>query len=244
MHPILFSFKNFNVYSYGLMVALGMIISMMLIEKEAKKVNISQDKIIDLMFWSIIWGIIGARVFYVLLYPEAFKSNWIAVFKIYEGGLVFHGGLIFGTIAAFFNFKIKKLPVFKTLDLLALYMPLAHAFGRIGCFLNGCCPGKACESILAVNFPGQAQSVYPTQLYSAVMLLIIFIILKRIRLKQSFIGQISASYLVLYGTIRFLIEFFRDNPVMALGLSLYQFISLVLIISGIIMHLKLKHKNL
>jgi phosphatidylglycerol:prolipoprotein diacylglycerol transferase len=243
MHPIIFSWGHLHIYSYGLMVALGIIAAMFFIEKDAVKHGIAKDKIIDLMFWSIVWGIIGARVFYILLYPETFADDPLSVFKIYEGGLVFHGGLIFGTIAAFVNLKKKNLPVLRTLDILTVYMPLAHAFGRIGCFLNGCCYGKPYQGPWAVKFSEYSPAVHPTQLYSAFLLLLIFVFLKSCSSKKSFSGRISALYLILYGLMRFSIEFLRDNPVIAFNLSAYQFISTGLVIAGVILYIRQNKKT-
>ncbi len=242
MHPILFSFAGINIYSYGLMVALGIVLSVFLIEKESVKSNLPKDEVVDLIFWIVAWGLVGARLFYVLLYPDFYLHSPLDILKLYKGGLVFFGGLIFGIIACFINFRNKKLPVLKTLDVLILYLPLAHAFGRIGCFLNGCCSGKPTDLAWGICFPGHLYAVHPTQLYSSFLLLILFLVLYVIRGKQSFEGQIFSLYLIFYGIIRFLIEFLRDNPVFGLGLSIYQFISIGLICAGIIFYVRLGRK--
>jgi len=243
MYPILFSFSRINIYSYGLMVALGIVLSVFLIEKESVKSKLPKDDVVDLIFWIVVWGLVGARLFYVLLYPDLYLNSPLEILKLYEGGLVFHGGLIFGIIACFINFRSKKLPLLKTLDVLILYLPLAHAFGRIGCFLNGCCAGKPTDLAWGICFPGNLVAVHPTQLYSVFLLLMIFLILCVIRRKQSFEGQIFSLYLVFYGIIRFLIEFVRDNPVFGWGLSIYQFISMALICAGIICYVRLWRKG-
>jgi len=222
------------------MVALGIVLAVYLIERDAIKNNLPKDAIVDLIFWVIIWGLVGARLFYVLLYPDVYLHSPQDILKIYQGGLVFHGSLIFGSIAAFINFKAKKLPVLKTLDLLMLYLPLAHAFGRIGCFFNGCCYGKVTDLAWGIIFPGQIQAVHPTQLYSAFLLLILFWGLFLVRQKQVFAGQIFCLYLIFYGLIRFFIEFVRDNPIFAWGMSIYQYISLILICAGIFGYIRLK----
>ena len=233
MHPILFSLGKINIYSYGLMVAIGIVISVLFIEKQAEVYGIDKEKVIDLIFWTVIWGLVGGRVLYVLLYPGIYLQNPMEILKIYEGGLVFFGSLFFGIAAAFVNFKTKKLPVLKTIDLLILYVPLAHAFGRVGCFLNGCCGGKPTDCFLGVTFPGHSQSVHPTQLYSVFGLLLIFFILKKIQSKQKFPGQIFAGYLILYPIFRFSIEFLRVNPRVFFGLSVYQIISLLIFTAGV-----------
>lgn len=243
MHPILFTWGKLNIYSYGLMVALGIITAMFLIERESVRSGLAKEKIVDLIFWIIIWGLVGARLFYIVLYPDVYVRAPLDIFKLYEGGLIFFGSLVFGIIAAWVNFRNKKLPVFKTLDILMLYLPLAHAFGRMGCFLNGCCSGKPTSLPWGIVFPGQIDAVHPSQLYSVFALLMIFLILKLIRRKQLFNGQIFSAYLILYGLKRFLIEFIRDNPVLWLGLSIYQYISLLLIGAGIFSYVLLKKAN-
>lgn len=111
MHPIFFTFGNIHIYSYGLMVALGIVTAMFLIERDATKSGLPKEKIIDLILWIVIWGLVGGRLFYVLLYPEVYLHAPLEIFKIHKGGLVFYGGLIFGLIAAFVNFRNKKQPI-------------------------------------------------------------------------------------------------------------------------------------
>jgi phosphatidylglycerol---prolipoprotein diacylglyceryl transferase len=240
MYPILFSFGKIHIYAYGLMVALGIITAMFLIEREAANSGLAKEKVIDLVFWIIVWGLVGARLAYICLYPRIYLHSPLDILKLYEGGLVFYGGLIFGTIAALISFRRKKLPIWETLDILMLYLPLAHAFGRIGCFLNGCCSGKPTCLPWGVVFPGEAEMVHPTQLYSAFLLLMIFFSLNLIRRKQIFPGQIFSAYLIFYGLARFFVEFFRTNPVIALGLSVYQYFSLLLIVLGFYFYFFLK----
>lgn len=237
MYPLLFEIGPLSVYTYGVMVATGIILAIFFIGPHAQKRGLPTDFLVDLIFWAVIWGLIGARVFYVLLNFQTFVKDPAEIFKIYKGGLVFHGGLIFGFAATVVLLRKKRLPFLKTLDLLAIYVPLAHAFGRLGCFLNGCCFGKFTYSDWGVIFPGHFVKVHPTQLYSAVLLLLIFVFLFVFEKNKKFHGQIFCFYLILYGAMRFLVEFLRTgSTVVIINLGVFQWISVILFCTGIFLY--------
>jgi len=238
MHPVIFSFAGLNIFSYGLMVALAVFVTSILIYHHAQKNNMPGEKMLDLIFWIVVWGLIGGRVFYVLLNIQDYIREPLELFKLYKGGMVFHGSLIFALMAALIFIKNNKLPLFAALDVLALYIPVGHAIGRIGCFLNGCCYGLPAPTGWGVIFPGHLAAVYPTQLYSSFLLLMIFFILFFLEKKKKFNGQILFSYLILYGTMRFLIEFLRDNPRILGGLSVFQCISLLIFFAGLLLYIQ------
>ncbi|MFH1460476.1 MAG: prolipoprotein diacylglyceryl transferase [Candidatus Omnitrophota bacterium] len=244
MHPILFQIGPFTVYSYGFMVALGTLIATFLAARHGARNGIDFDDIVDLIFWVVVWGLIGGRLLYVFLNMTDYRDNFFEILKIYKGGLVFHGSLIFGLISALVFIKQHQLSFFKVMDLVILYVPLAHAFGRIGCFLNGCCFGRPAGFGWGVIFPHHFIRVHPTQIYSALLLLAIFIILLVIDRKKKFNGEIFCAYLILYGLMRFFIEFLRgDNPVVISFLSLFQFISIFLFFLGVGLYIYLARKS-
>jgi len=242
MYPELFSIGSVKVFSYGAMVALGVLIATFLIYRHALARNLDAEKIVDLIFWIVFWGLIGGRILYVLIYSEIYFNNPWEIIKIYKGGLVFHGGLISGVIAAIIFIARNKLAFLKTMDIIVLYLPLGHAIGRIGCFLNGCCFGKPTDLPLGVVFPGHSIAVHPTQLYSSVLLLITFLILFNIEKRKRFTGQIVSLYLIIYGLMRFSIEFLRDNPTVLGFLTIFQCISIVLVFTGLLLYVALNHK--
>jgi len=247
MFPEIFKIGDFAVHTYGLMIAIGIILAMYVVKKEATRVGINGEKVVDILFWGIWAGIVGSRVFYVIYFPEEFKNNIIDVFKIWKGGLVFHGGLIAAVPIVIYLLKKNKFPVLKTLDAVSLGVPLAHFFGRLGCFSAGCCYGKVCDLPWAVRFTHPLTiappniPIHPTQLYEAFLNLSLFIVLFIIRKKITRQGLLFGIYLVGYGSIRFFVEFFRGDPrSIYLNLSTAQWISIAFVVAGFILILKKK----
>ena len=236
MHPVLWSIGNVHIYSYGAMVALGILVATYLCCFHAAKRDLQGEAIVDLVFWIVVGGLVGGRLLYVLLNMSEYVMQPLDTFKIYKGGLAFHGSFLGGLIAAVLFIKKIKLPLWKTFDILFIYIPLGHAFGRIGCFLNGCCYGIKSESFFSVTFPGHFYSVVPIQLYSSAALLGLFALLIHFEKKKKFDGEVFCLYLILYGVLRFGIEFLRDNPDVLGPFSLFQFISTGLFLIGVLLY--------
>lgn len=214
MRPFLFSLGPFHLYSFGAAVALGVMTSLFLMTRASKKENfLSSNEIFDLVFITVLSGFFSARLYFVLQNWEEYKTQAWQIFAIWEGGLIFYGGVIGSFLAVCIYFKFKKIRPLRGLDFLLPYIALAHAFGRIGCFLNGCCGGKACSYFFCVLFPETPAAVHPAQLYETCLDLMLFLLLRRFYKQRRFDGQITALYFILYSAGRFLIEFFRDgNP--------------------------------
>jgi len=211
MHPILLKLGPFTIYSYGVMVAIGFGVATFLARARASKLNIDPDKIIDVAILLIVFGIIGARLLYVLLNLSFYVANPIDIIKLSNGGLVWYGGFISAVLAGTVYVKKTRLNFWAVADLFVPYVALAQAFGRIGCFLNGCCYGK--DGI-------------PVQIYSSIALFIIFVILRIWQDNKHFESEIFLGYCVLYSFKRFLMEFLRgDNPRILYGLTMSQIIS-------------------
>ena len=231
MHPILISLGPIHLYSYGLLVAVGVLCAVMLLRKNAKIISINPDLIVDLAIVVVLSGFTGARIFYIAQFWEYFRSSPLDMLKIWEGGIILYGGVIGGLIGFFVFTRIKRLSFLSTLDLFVPAIALAQGFGRIGCFLNGCCFGKATHWPWAVSFPFLDHPVHPTQLYESIFdfcLAALLLFLFHRRLKT---GTVAAVYFVLYPAARFFLEFVRgDNQAIFLNLTLHQWISLVFIV--------------
>ncbi|MFH2045557.1 MAG: prolipoprotein diacylglyceryl transferase [Pseudomonadota bacterium] len=217
MHPILLKIGPLSIYTYGFFIALGFLAGIYFAVKEAKRLGENPDMIMDLCFYILVSAIIGSRLFYIATNPRLFLENPVEIFKVWNGGLVFYGGFIAAFITGIIYFKIKKIPVMKTTDILAPSIALAHFFGRIGCFFAGCCYGKYCELPWAVTFNNPdslapiGTPLHPTQLYSALNNLIIFLFLLFIRRHKKFNGQVFWIYVLVYGITRSIIEVFRAD---------------------------------
>ncbi len=233
MHPILIKFGSFTVYSYGVMVAIGFALSTIFIYRRAPKFNLDKDKAVDLTIVVLISGILGARLLYILLNLSFYAANPIEIIMLSKGGLVWYGGFITALIAMIIYIRINSLNFWSVVDLIAPYAALAQAFGRIGCFLNGCCYGMKVSAgfPFAVTFPCESDPRLPVQVISSGLLFIIFVILIIWQNRRRFVGEIFLVYCVFYSFKRFVMEFLRgDNPKILSGLTLSQLISAVIFI--------------
>lgn len=212
MLPEICKIGPFTIYSYGLMLAIAFFLCSALLRIQAKLKGFNPDIIFNLIFFAFISGIFGARLFYVIENIKFYLEEPLEVIMLQRGGLSWFGGLLFGAAAGTLYLKKKKLPADKTLDLIAPYAALGQSIGRIGCFLNGCCYGK---------------NMIPVQLYSSLLLLIMFCALRALQERKHKPGEVFFAYLFLYSVKRFFIEFLRaDNEPVLFSLSLFQLISI------------------
>ncbi|HDP69405.1 MAG TPA: prolipoprotein diacylglyceryl transferase [Actinobacteria bacterium] len=238
MHPILFKVGPITVYSYGFILAVAFLVSFFVAAFEARRKEISDDVVYDLILAAIIGGIFGARFFYVVANFDYFFKFPLQIFVIQEG-LVFYGGLTGGIIAVLLVSLRKKIPVCKVADISAPCLALGGAIGRIGCLLNGCCYGKPSNLFWAIKLPHLSYHRHPTQVYDLLYNLLIFGIIWRTRKRIDRDGIIFWVYLFLYSIGRFFVEFFRVSRVVLLGLTGAQLISVcIFIISSIVLFKK------
>jgi phosphatidylglycerol:prolipoprotein diacylglycerol transferase len=261
MYPVLLAFGNFTIYTYGFFVALAFMVAVFYllysIKKSEEKI-ISQDNLYSLVVNIIIIGVIGGRLFFVLTNFKYYVLNPLDIFKMWQGGLVYYGGLINVLIFICIYAKIKKINLLRLSDFFAPGLALGHAIGRIGCFFAGCCHGKASNLPWAITFTNERSlavkgiPLHPTQLYESLANFLLFILLHFYCKKKNKAvhGMSSAIYLIGYAVLRFIIEFFRgdaDRGASYLGFSVSQVISVFLFIAGvafIIWKKKLYIKNL
>ena len=229
MHPILFRFGPVTLYSYGLAIAVGFLLATGLAARRARAVGVDPARIQRIALIGLLAGLAGGRAAYVFLNWELYRANPLEVLRLDHGGLVFYGGLAAGVLGGMAAMRAAKLPVLGTLDLLMPPLVLAHAVGRIGCFLNGCCYGQPTALPWGVLFPSDLLYRHPTQLYEAGALAVIFLLLKRIEQRSPPAGTVLLAYGFLYGAWRFFVEFLRgDSPQILLGLTVFQIASLPL----------------
>jgi phosphatidylglycerol:prolipoprotein diacylglycerol transferase len=217
VHKIAFQLGSFTIYWYGVLVAIGLLAGLWTASRRAPLSGIRSETILDLGPWLILGTIVGARGLYVLSYWRenfAGRSLW-QVFNIRGGGIVFYGGLIGASLACILYVRFKKLPLWKIADVIAPSIALGHSFGRIGCLMNGCCFGRACEFPWAIHFPNDHEThgagVHPTQIYEAVLNLGLYALLAWLYRRKKFDGQIFAVYLIFYAVLRAFVEMFRGD---------------------------------
>ncbi len=217
MHPILINIGSFNLYTYGLFMALGFLTAMQVSKINAKPHGISAEIITDIFFVILLSALVGARLLYVIINFNSYRDNLLGIFQIWNGGLVFFGGFITAVIACAIYFKKKNLKIFQTADIIAPGIALGHAVGRIGCLFAGCCYGKVCDLPIAIKFTNSDSLaplnvfLHPTQIYSMISNLIIFFTLLWLQKRKKFDGMVFLIYIILYSLFRSIIEFFRGD---------------------------------
>ncbi|MEA3560307.1 MAG: prolipoprotein diacylglyceryl transferase [Candidatus Omnitrophota bacterium] len=246
MHPILFKIGPVSIYSYGVMVAVAVIIALYLARRQALKNNVNPEIILDLGIYALISGIIGARLLYILTNIRHYLIQPLEIVMLNHGGLVSYGGIIVGSLIGIFFLKKRNLPVLKITDMVIPYVALGQAIGRIGCFLNGCCYGRPTNVSWGVYFPGSSLTLHPTQAYFCLNALVIFLILRIIQEAKRFDGQVLIFYFIFYPFGRFFIEFFRgDTPRIIFGLfTLSQIISIIVFFAALAAYIKLLNRKI
>ncbi len=216
MHPDFIRFGPLDIHTYGVLVAIGFMVGLWVAARRAPGEGLKPEQVTDLGVWLIISGMLGGKLFHIVFFWDEFIAAWRADgLRSLREGFVFYGGFILASLAAVIYARVKHLPLAKLADVLAPSIALGHAFGRLGCFFNGCCYGKACSLPWAVTFPPphvmHGVPVHPTQLYEALGNLAIFTGLTAFYRQKRFDGQIWWLYVLGYGALRFLVEFFRGD---------------------------------
>ena len=203
-------------------MALAFMAGLWTASRRAVRDNVAPESIMDLGPWLILGTIVGARALYVLTFwNDQFAGRPIAeVFKVWQGGLVFYGGLIGATLAGAAYIHYKKLPLWKVADIVAPSIALGYVFGRIGCLLNGCCYGRKCDLPWAIRFPpghethpqgAPAIPVHPTEIYDSLLNLGFYVLLAWLYRRKKFDGQVFGTYLIGYALLRSFVELFRGD---------------------------------
>ena len=266
MHPIFFQFEvpeflqgflpdTITIYSYGFFIASGAILGFIYTAYKAKKqFNTPIETIQMLIIYIIIAAVVGGKFFMVFEDPKRYLSDPSLLLKNFSSGFVFYGSLIFAIPTVLLFFRSHKLPTLPMLDIMAATACIVHAFGRIGCFMAGCCYGTPHDGLFSVTFsdPKCAAEplntpLHPTQLYSSITIFAILVVIIFVSRRKQFNGQIFMLYLMLYTIARSILEIFRgdlergfliDNV-----LSNSQFISILMFLSALIVYIQLAKKS-
>jgi phosphatidylglycerol:prolipoprotein diacylglycerol transferase len=213
---VAFELFGFQVYWYGILAAAGFLVAFGTASRRAPRVGISGEDVFNLAPWIIVGAVVGARLLYVISYwdKEFAGRPLIEIFKI-RSGLVYYGGLIGASLGTIIFCRKSKVPLWRMADVMAPSIALGHAFGRVGCFMTGCCYGRPTDLPWAVHFPKEHWThgigVHPTQLYESSLNLLFYIFLAWLFRRRKFEGQIFAIYLIGYSFIRGFVEFFRGD---------------------------------
>lgn len=229
-----------NIYWYAICIVLGIVVAFVLGAKSEEKFNVKFDFVFENLTFAIIFGVIGARLYYVLFNLDYYLRNPINILRIRDGGLAIYGGLIVGFIVIFQKCRKRNVNVLDFLDYILPFVALAQSIGRWGNFFNKEAYGTETASILrmGLNTENGYQEVHPTFLYESISTLIIFIILRKMQNNRKFKGQICYFYLFFYSGIRMLIEGVRSDSLMFGNYRISQVLSIVIFVVFGIMLLK------
>jgi phosphatidylglycerol:prolipoprotein diacylglycerol transferase len=257
MHPVLFHIGSLTVYTYGVLVATGVILGLFTARWQARKIGLDPDKIWNLGIYMVLVALVASKLWMLLSDWSYYVHNPREIFSFatLQSGGVFYGGMVGGLAFILIYVWWQKLRFLAVADAFAAPLALGHAIGRMGCFSAGCCWGKPTTMPWGITFtnPLAAQLVgtplnvrlQPTELYGAAAEFFNFLFLIWLGRRQKFTGQLFAAWLLLYGFERGTIEFFRGDPGRTLmfngAVSLMQFVSLAMIMVGT--WLFLKHKS-
>lgn len=241
MHEIALTIGSLKIHWYGIMVALGFVLAILVLLKERTRAGITADNVFDLGLIAVFGGVFGARLFYVIQFHHQFAGKPLEVFRIDKGGLVFYGGFLLAFLVVWGYCRWKKISFLRVMDIFAPAVAMGHASGRIGCFLQGCCFGRPTSSwpsavfpagsAPARRYPAEPADLYagvrtacdslpliPVQLYEAacnfLIALLLIWLLKKIRRP----GGVAAIYLAAYAVMRFCMELMRGDHTDHIGM--------------------------
>lgn len=236
---IAFSFGNIEIYYYAICIVSGIIISLFLCSKAKENFEINFEDVLEIMIFSLVFGIIGARLYYVIFNLENYVSNPSKIFNLRDGGLAIYGGIIAGAISAYLICKKKKIDVLDFFDYICPYLALAQAIGRFGNFFNVEAFGEETTSLfrMGIYLGNEYREVHPCFLYEFVACILIFVALRIVQKKRIFKGQIFSVYLISYGLARFLIESIRSDSLMLYSFRISQIVSIIFIIYGMYLYI-------
>ncbi|MBM4764625.1 prolipoprotein diacylglyceryl transferase [Bacillus sp. B15-48] len=236
----MFSIGPLTIYFFGFMIAIGASVGLFIFTREAKKQGLDHKLLMDGAIYSLVGGILGARVIYILVYnPAYYFANPIKIIFIHEGGLSIHGGILVGLIVGYWFLKKHKMPIWKTMDIAAPALIIAQGISRIGCDVFG--------GPISSAFPWGVEVyggyLHPAQAYEFLLDYLLFGYLW-LRLKNPvYSGQVFTHYLIGFMVIRGIVEFTRLNPVVFGPFSVSHVMSLIGIITGMILIKYLKQKE-
>ena len=239
--PVAFTIFGFDIRWYGILIAAGMLIAILISYYRAPIFDIKPDDAFDVALVMIPVGVIGARIYYVIFNWSYYAGDFLRMINIRNGGLAIHGGLIFGTLAVILMCRHRHISFLNLLDLYFPTVALAQAIGRWGNFFNNEAHGVETDLPWAVIINGKGY--HPTFLYESIWCLIICIVLLRISKKRRFVGQITCLYGILYSFERFFVEGLRTDSLMIGPFRQAQVISVCIFIACLALYMILSKRN-
>jgi phosphatidylglycerol:prolipoprotein diacylglycerol transferase len=259
MFPDVFSWGVLHVRSYGLMLAIAFLVGTWLGLKEARRLGLDPDHLVTVVLVTLVSSVIGARILFVLEHIDEFRGQWSSMLAVWQGGLTLYGGVVAGTLAALLTARRLGMPMWAVADALTPAVALGTMFGRIGCFLNGCCYGRPTHLPWGVVYPPDsfaglefgATPIHPAQIYNAWFGLALFGVLWTLRSRVRIAGTLFWSFIVAFALGRIVLDFFRAYepaarliPVGPWSITESQLTSLVFALFGVLMLFRLRREAL
>ena len=243
MHPILFSVFGKEIYSYGVMAALGFMAGLLTWAWLGRHENRPPGFASDLGFWLMASGIVGSRLAYVLANWTYYRDNLLEIVRIDQGGLIFYGGFLLACVVLVLFARHHRVPLWHLADFAIPALAIGHGLGRIGCFLNGCCYGRpAGDAFCGIAYPPVCEPgklfpgvpLFPVQIIESAGLLVIWAVLLFAYPRRKKDGAVFALYLLLYPPVRFGLEYLRgDERQSWFALDVAQITSIALFLVGL-----------
>ena len=232
MDPVCFHIGSRPVYWFGVLAAAGFGAALCHWTRLARRAGKPPEYASDVVLWIMVGGILGARLAYVVSNWSQYSGDLLGIFRIDQGGLIFYGGFVGGALAILALARKRRESLLSLGDFVVSGIPLGHALGRVGCFLNGCCYGKTTAHWIGEAAGGR----HPAQIYEAIGNIIVFYFLAKVYDKRRFDGAIICAYLLTYPVIRFMVEFLRGDERLPLaGMSVAKWISVLMFTAGAVL---------
>jgi phosphatidylglycerol:prolipoprotein diacylglycerol transferase len=256
--PELLQLGPIHIRAYGAMLALAFLVGTFLALREARRLKLDEDRLVTVILVALVAGVLGARVLYVFEHIDQFQREWTGVLALWQGGLTLYGGIAAGTLAGLLAARRLGQPIWVVADALTPSLALGTMFGRVGCFLNGCCYGRPTGNSWGVTFPGDSYAglefgnapLHPSQLYAAFAGLVLFLVFWGLRTRNTAPGIKFWSFLVSFAVVRVGIDFTRawenDAKLLAVGdfpVTESQITSVALALFSILMILRLHREG-
>jgi phosphatidylglycerol---prolipoprotein diacylglyceryl transferase len=254
MHPILFQSGPLTIYTYGVLVATGVVLGLWFARQQAGRAGLDREKIWNLGIYAILMALLVAKVWLLFSSWHDYLAHPREILSLatFESGGTFYGGVLGAILTIVIYSYVEKMPLVSVLDTFAAALPIGHAIGRLGCFFAGCCYGKPTTLPWGVTFTSPAAGriagtplgirLHPTELYEAGAEFANFLILLWVSRRQRFQGQLLGTYFLLYGLERGTIEFFRGDPGRTMlfhdSVSVMQVVSMALVLTGALLWLR------
>ena len=257
MVPELFHIGPIHIRSYGAMLAIAFLVGTFLAIREARRLRLDEDRVVTVILVALVSGVLGARMLYVLEHLDSFRREWVGIFALWQGGLTLYGGVVAGTLGGLLTARRLGQPIWVVADALTPSFALGTMFGRIGCFLNGCCYGRPTGLSWGVTFPEDTYAglefgnapLHPAQLYAAFAGLVLFLVFWGLRTKPWTPGVKFWSFLASFAVIRVAIDFTRawerDARLFSIGdvpVTESQVTSFAILLFSVLMILRLRRE--